>query len=219
MFWFVVPSVVSVSYQYCHLSRGFSKFISCNKFVMYIQQSFIKFRTPNLSLDLVCWCSNLFQLSFFLFLCTQTHRENLMNFSFCYPNVSYIWIISLRSGSSHVLNFLIKQEIFHVQKFCKWVSFAFLNFIHLQKVQVYNVTKFLEDHPGGDDVLLSSTGLYKHIYHHSLPALILKLPNSLSGDWSIGFWSFFSFQVRMQRMILRTWVTARVQEKWWSSTT
>ncbi|ANM61234.1 Cytochrome b5 isoform B [Arabidopsis thaliana] len=24
--------------------------------------------------------------------------------------------------------------------------------------QVYNVTKFLEDHPGGDDVLLSSTG-------------------------------------------------------------
>jgi len=23
---------------------------------------------------------------------------------------------------------------------------------------VYNVTKFLEDHPGGDDVLLSSTG-------------------------------------------------------------
>uniref|UniRef100_A0A453KBB0 Cytochrome b5 heme-binding domain-containing protein n=1 Tax=Aegilops tauschii subsp. strangulata TaxID=200361 RepID=A0A453KBB0_AEGTS len=24
--------------------------------------------------------------------------------------------------------------------------------------KVYNVTKFLEDHPGGDDVLLSSTG-------------------------------------------------------------
>ena len=26
--------------------------------------------------------------------------------------------------------------------------------------QVYNVTKFLDDHPGGDDVLLSSTGTY-----------------------------------------------------------
>lgn len=24
--------------------------------------------------------------------------------------------------------------------------------------QVYDVTKFLEDHPGGDEVLLSSTG-------------------------------------------------------------
>lgn len=24
--------------------------------------------------------------------------------------------------------------------------------------QVYNVTKFLEDHPGGDEVLLSATG-------------------------------------------------------------
>lgn len=28
-------------------------------------------------------------------------------------------------------------------------------------MQVYNVTKFLEDHPGGDDVLLSSTGMFK----------------------------------------------------------
>lgn len=26
--------------------------------------------------------------------------------------------------------------------------------------QVYDVTKFLEDHPGGDDVLLSATGKY-----------------------------------------------------------
>ena len=25
--------------------------------------------------------------------------------------------------------------------------------------QVYNVTKFLEDHPGGDEVLLSATGM------------------------------------------------------------
>jgi Cytochrome b5-like Heme/Steroid binding domain len=25
--------------------------------------------------------------------------------------------------------------------------------------QVYDVTKFLEDHPGGDDVLISSTGI------------------------------------------------------------
>jgi len=38
-------------------------------------------------------------------------------------------------------------------------------------MQVYNVTKFLEDHPGGDDVLLSSTGLYKHNYHHA-PGLV-----------------------------------------------
>lgn len=29
---------------------------------------------------------------------------------------------------------------------------------HIFVEQVYNVTKFLEDHPGGDDVLLSSTG-------------------------------------------------------------
>jgi hypothetical protein len=26
-------------------------------------------------------------------------------------------------------------------------------------LQVYDVTKFLEDHPGGDDVLLSATGI------------------------------------------------------------
>jgi len=25
--------------------------------------------------------------------------------------------------------------------------------------QVYDVTKFMEDHPGGDEVLLSSTGI------------------------------------------------------------
>lgn len=36
------------------------------------------------------------------------------------------------------------------------------------------MTKFLEDHPGGDDVLLSSTGLSKPNYQHALPALMLK---------------------------------------------
>lgn len=32
--------------------------------------------------------------------------------------------------------------------------------------QVYDVTKFLEDHPGGDEVLLSATGmeLAKFVY-------------------------------------------------------
>lgn len=28
--------------------------------------------------------------------------------------------------------------------------------------QVYDVTKFLEDHPGGDEVLLSATGYKSH---------------------------------------------------------
>lgn len=36
----------------------------------------------------------------------------------------------------------------------------FLSFLHLfVGDQVYDVTKFLEDHPGGDEVLLSATGM------------------------------------------------------------
>jgi cytochrome b involved in lipid metabolism len=30
--------------------------------------------------------------------------------------------------------------------------------LHPVLLQVYNVTRFLEEHPGGDDVLLSATG-------------------------------------------------------------
>ncbi|RZR80836.1 hypothetical protein BHM03_00006929 [Ensete ventricosum] len=37
-------------------------------------------------------------------------------------------------------------------------SFGLLFLVFVISVQVYDVTKFLEDHPGGDDVLLSSTG-------------------------------------------------------------
>jgi cytochrome b involved in lipid metabolism len=31
--------------------------------------------------------------------------------------------------------------------------------LHPVLLQVYNVTRFLEEHPGGDDVLLSATGI------------------------------------------------------------
>jgi len=31
--------------------------------------------------------------------------------------------------------------------------------MHFSWLQVYDVTKFLEDHPGGDEVLLSATGM------------------------------------------------------------
>lgn len=43
--------------------------------------------------------------------------------------------------------------------------------------QVYNVTKFLDDHPGGDDVLLSSTGVYLiyiPFWRHSLELHVSK---------------------------------------------
>lgn len=30
----------------------------------------------------------------------------------------------------------------------------------LQQYQVYDVTPFMEEHPGGDEVLLSATGLF-----------------------------------------------------------
>lgn len=33
--------------------------------------------------------------------------------------------------------------------------------------QVYDVTKFLEEHPGGDDVLLSVTGTIAMLYHYN----------------------------------------------------
>ena len=40
------------------------------------------------------------------------------------------------------------------------VLFVFSNDLCLNELeQVYDVTKFLEDHPGGDDVLLSATGI------------------------------------------------------------
>lgn len=46
--------------------------------------------------------------------------------------------------------------------------------------QVYDVTKFLEDHPGGDEVLLSSTGLItiamSLIYEYFFSVLYLQKP-------------------------------------------
>lgn len=47
-------------------------------------------------------------------------------------------------------------------KFVHMLSFLFsimLNLCLNVLEQVYDVTKFLEDHPGGDDVLLSATGI------------------------------------------------------------
>ncbi|CAH9073598.1 unnamed protein product [Cuscuta europaea] len=38
--------------------------------------------------------------------------------------------------------------------------------------KIYDVTKFLEDHPGGDDVLLSATGMMLH----SKRVCVLKIP-------------------------------------------
>ncbi|KAF5799482.1 putative cytochrome b5-like heme/steroid binding domain, cytochrome b5, heme-binding protein [Helianthus annuus] len=32
---------------------------------------------------------------------------------------------------------------------------------------VYDVTKFLEDHPGGDDILLSATGIFAFLCLYS----------------------------------------------------
>lgn len=43
---------------------------------------------------------------------------------------------------------------FAVKLFANFLTFM-LDFLFYQ---VYNVTKFLDDHPGGDEVLLSATG-------------------------------------------------------------
>lgn len=43
--------------------------------------------------------------------------------------------------------------MFYMSKSC-----VRLQFLRHYCVQVYDVTKFLDDHPGGDEVLLTSTG-------------------------------------------------------------
>lgn len=40
-------------------------------------------------------------------------------------------------------------------------KFTFFCVFHFDGIQVYDVTKFLDDHPGGDEVILTSTGKHK----------------------------------------------------------
>lgn len=53
---------------------------------------------------------------------------------------------------------LIVLPVFAMLEVWLHVLFVFSNDLCLNE-QVYDVTKFLEDHPGGDDVLLSATGI------------------------------------------------------------
>lgn len=54
-------------------------------------------------------------------------------------------------------------DSFHIQVLCRrQMGMQMLCFSHAHVdtliLQVYDVTKFLEEHPGGDEVLLTSTG-------------------------------------------------------------
>lgn len=89
---------------------------------------------------------------------------------------------------------------------CYWFSLK-LSFCLSWSQQVYNVTEFLEDHSGGDEVLLSGTGNKSSCCIDLV--LCIGLPSVKSP----------SQQVRMQRMILKMLVIARAQEKWWTNTT
>lgn len=83
-----------------------------------------------------------------------------------------------------------------------------LDLIYYSLLQVFDVTKFLDDHPGGDEVLLSATGklepathwTYVLYLHHLSEVLIVTQNNSLYTD----------LQGRMLQMTLRMLVTVPV---------
>ncbi|XP_039021444.1 cytochrome b5 reductase 4-like [Hibiscus syriacus] len=82
--------------------------------------------------------------------------------------------------------------------------------------KVYNVTKFLEDHPGGDEVLLSATGTTDVLFF--LPFLYNLMSKLLrKGGNNIGM--VYGWQGMMQPMISRMLVIAAVLQQCWMSFT
>jgi len=75
------------------------------------------------------------------------------------------------------------------------------------------VTKFLEDHPGGDDVLLSSTGMPSCLYIPAVPltSASLRLLKICKIHLNL-------VQARMRLMISRMLGTATLPVRWWMST-
>jgi Cytochrome b5-like Heme/Steroid binding domain len=59
-------------------------------------------------------------------------------------------------SSMDITVFTSHKQYFFFEDYWITCSFNFVAFL----LQVYDVTKFLEDHPGGDDVLISSTGKF-----------------------------------------------------------
>lgn len=76
--------------------------------------------------------------------------------------------------------------------------------------QVYDVTKFLEDHPGGDEVLLAATGLkqWQSLSNTKYLRKPVDAPDVIYGPNMI-----HDLQERMQVMILRMLGTAPLLEQ------
>lgn len=80
--------------------------------------------------------------------------------------------------------------------------------------QVYDVTPFMDDHPGGDEVLLSATGnIVMEIYLWSM--LLWCLFSYLLHDDFFAKFSIMSgnFQEKMLQMISKMWVTVILPER------
>ena len=76
--------------------------------------------------------------------------------------------------------------------------------------QVFDVTKFLEDHPGGDEVLLAATGLtqWQSLSNTKSLQKPVDAPDEICGPNMI-----YDLQERMQVMILRMLATAPLLEQ------
>ncbi len=120
-----------------------------------------------------------------------------------------------------------------------WVDCFFWGF------QAYDVTRFLEEHPGGDEVLLSATGMLGSLdlkvralvgcYCRALFFSTFWYPSPTESQdddhpgWQEENWLLLWYgspidvcvvweQGRMQLMTLRMLATAAVQEQWWKIT-
>lgn len=71
---------------------------------------------------------------------------------------------------------------------------------------MYDVTSFLDDHPGGDEVLITATG--KIIWLYTCLAFFSSTPTFKPISNMSGF-----LQGKMQQMILKMWATVILQER------
>lgn len=72
-----------------------------------------------------------------------------------------------------------------------------MNVVSQLLYQVYDVTPFMEDHPGGDEVLLSATGNLQCVLFYRIDK------DQIFSSWD-GFWLLPGLlQEKMQQMILK----------------
>lgn len=80
-------------------------------------------------------------------------------------------------------------------------------------LQVYDVTNFLDEHPGGDEVLLLAVGKIMH-------CLVVSLDEKHYMTWKgLQVYHLHMLQRKMPLKTLKTWDTVIMQGQWWNNTT